>query len=79
MSVTARFYVNEVTRRAHGNTWNVGLQAVSRGEHNKEWAHYTPAGTMTLSIHPDSAAGQWFNDRLGKEVSILIEAAPEDE
>jgi hypothetical protein len=78
MSVVARFYVSEVTRRAAGNTWAVGLQAVSRGEHNKSWAHYTPAGSMTLNIHPESAAGQWFNDRLGKEVAITIDEAPAD-
>lgn len=78
MRVLARFYVTTVTRRAGGNTWGVELQAVSRGEHNREWAHYTPAGTLTMSIHPDSEAGEWFNGILGEEVEIEIRPAPKD-
>lgn len=78
MRVLARFFVSTVTRRAAGNTWGVELQAVSRGDHNKSWAHYTPAGSVTMSIHPDSEAGKWFNDMLGKEVEITFTAAPAD-
>lgn len=49
MSVEARFYVSEITKQAHsaGST-QVKLQAVSRGEHNKNWAHHTPYGQVAL-------------------------------
>lgn len=77
MSVIARFYVSEVTRRAHGNTQEVKLQAATRGKENATWAHYTPSGSMSLMLHPDTAACEWFAARLGKEVSIIIDDAAE--
>lgn len=78
MKVLARFFVTEVTRRAAGNSWHVRLSAVSRGEHNKTWAHYTPAGSIEMVINPESSAGAWFNDRLGKEVALTFEDALAD-
>ena len=71
MRVVARFYVSQITKQAYakGST-QVALQAVSRGEHNKNWAHYTPAGQITMTINNESPAAQAFEDALGKEVGI---------
>lgn len=73
MSVVARFYVSETTRRAYQpQHLEVSLQAVSRGPENKTWAAATPAGQIKLTISNEQAA-KWFADRLGKDIGILFE------
>jgi hypothetical protein len=81
--VAARFYVAEITQSAYGpkGAAAVKLQAVSRGDQNKDWASATPSGTITMQIN-NAPAAQWFFDRLGEDVSVTFEAAkvahPED-
>lgn len=74
-AVRARFYVSEVKRQAYdADSTYVTMQAVSRGEHNKEWAKYTPSGQVTMQIKSPLAA-QIFADRLGQEFDLLFTPA----
>jgi len=79
VTVLARFYVQSIQRFAY-NPENVavGLQAVSRGSENKVWASATPVGQVTMTIN-DGPAGQWFADRLGKDVLVSFDEAPAPE
>lgn len=71
-AVAARFYVSEVKRQAYDpEATIVTMQAVSRGEHNKTWAKYTPAGQITMTIKSPLAA-QILADRLGEEFDVLL-------
>lgn len=73
MSVLARFYVSEVTRRSYDpEAATVTLQAVGRGPENKEWATATPSGQITLTIK-NSPAAAFFGDRLGKDVTVTFD------
>jgi len=82
MAVRARFYVAEVTRYANqvqegyaapAPRGMVVMRPVTRGEDNKEWASATPSGEVRMTV--TGPAWPWFDERLGKEVSILIEGA----
>ena len=78
MAVAARFYVAEVSKKAYGGGGGYGevvLQAVTRktGD-NVDWASATPSGRLSMSVNAKALA--WFDERLGKDVSILIEDAP---
>jgi hypothetical protein len=81
--VTARFYVAEIHQHAYGpkGSGTVVLQAVSRGDQNKDWASATPAGKIEMTIN-NPPAFAWFKDRLGEDVSLGFAAAqifhPED-
>lgn len=75
----ARFWISTVTRRvgsrdAEGNTpiyGDVELNAVTRStDDNVEWAHYTPVGKVTMTVHPD--AREWFEQHQGRDVFIDI-------
>ena len=72
MSIKARFFVREITK--FGNTDNVliKLSATIKGsEDNKDWAKYTPSGNIEMSVtNPPAIA--WFEDRLGKDVSLTF-------
>lgn len=72
MSVRARMYVNTVTLAA-GETGTVQLNAVTRGEINKDWAAYTPAASLTMNLSRKAGpALDWFQDRIGKEVYVDV-------
>lgn len=77
MSVRARFYVAEVSKFANGGyadpkpVGRVVMRAVARGEHNKAWASATPSGELTMTVI--GGALPWFEERIGAEVSILLE------
>lgn len=74
MAVVARFYVSEIIRRAYDTqAVTVTMQAVGRGEENKEWSTATPSGQITMTIK-NSPAAEFFGTRLGKDVSIRFEA-----
>lgn len=72
MSVTARFYVDQVTKRAYNPKHvSVTLRAAGRGDENKAWAQATPTGTIELTINnPDAAA--FFEQRLGRDVGLVF-------
>ena len=78
-AVQARFYVAGYECQSYNpDAVNVTLRAVSRGEHNKSWAAYTPSVEVKMTILNSSAAS-WFTERLGKEVSVTFTEAPEGE
>jgi hypothetical protein len=61
-----------------GDTGTVTLQAVSRCPENKEWAAYTPSGTVNLSLsNKATPALDWFKERSGREVFVDISDATE--
>lgn len=83
MAVQARFYIASTTRLASLGyadpkpAGQVRMQAVTRGEANAVWASSTPHGEMTMTVK--SPAFAWFEERIGKEISITLDDAPEDE
>lgn len=44
----AKFYVTEISHTVSGGT--VKLQAVTRGDDNKEWSKATPNGQISMGI-----------------------------
>lgn len=81
MSVKARFWVQGVDKRAVGNSEInriVTLAPVIRaaqlagGDDNKSWSKYTPSGEIKLTVTA-IGAGQWFEDRIGKDVAITFD------
>jgi hypothetical protein len=77
-AVEARFYVAGYQLRAYDpDATEVELVAVSRGEHNKNWARATPAGNIKMTIKNQGAAA-WFRDRLGAEIAVTFAPAPAD-
>jgi hypothetical protein len=77
-SVVARFYVSGYERNAYDTSATiVKMQAVTRGEHNKNWAAYTPSGSVQMTIK-NAAAASWFVDQLGQEVEVTFALAPAD-
>lgn len=83
MAVKARFWVQKVTKQAAsggGVTRIVELAPVIRAtgqpgydpEANVNWSKYTPSGSIALTVTAE-AGGQWFEDRLGKDVAITFE------
>lgn len=77
-AVQARFYVAGYECQSYNiDAVNVTLRAVSRGEHNKTWAAYTPSGEIKMTILNSSAAS-WFTERLGKEVAVTFSEAQGD-
>lgn len=78
MAVLARFYVAEVTRYASLQGWAdpapkgvVVMRPVTRGEENAQWASATPSGEFKMTV--SGPAWPWFDERLGREVSIVID------
>lgn len=74
--VEARFYVSEFKLTAYGPKGSgvVKLQAVSRGDQNKDWAEATPAGTVEMTIN-NAPAAAWFRDRIGEDVAVTFRPA----
>ena len=78
ITVEARFYVSGLQRFAYDpSQTEVTLQVVCRGKHNQSWAAATPTGKITMVIK-NEAAGAWFSDNLGKELSVVFTPAPAD-
>lgn len=70
--VRAKFYVYSVERTVNGG--HVTLQAVSRGEENKQWASATPHGKIEMTILNELAV-DFFEP--GQEYFVDFEPAPE--
>jgi hypothetical protein len=75
--VHARFYVAEATLTAYGpkGSGKIKLQAVSRGDQNKQWAEATPAGTVEMSIN-NPAAFAWFAGLIGDDLALTFVPVP---
>jgi len=78
-AVEARFFVSGYERRAYDpEATEVTLVAVSRGEHNKNWARATPSGQIKMTIKNASAAS-WFVGQLGAEIAVTFRPAPPED
>lgn len=76
--VLARFFVDEVTRRAYNpDHVVVKLKASSRGEQNKTWAQFTPSGTMELTVN-NPAAAAFFAEHLGQDLELRFSEVSDD-
>lgn len=72
MTVTARFYVDQIIHRAYNPSHaTVMLQAAGRGEQNKAWAQATPSGTIEMSVN-NPAAAAFFRDMLGRDLELTF-------
>lgn len=70
MAVKCMFYVGSVEKKANG-VGIVTATPVAKGPY-AEWSQWTPSGTLQItSLNPD--ATDWFEKRLGKDVSLLID------
>ena len=72
MPVKAKFFVQSIEQFV-GDTATVKLGAVCRGEDNKEWSKYTPAGQITMTIKNEMASSQFVP---GNEFYVTFEEAP---
>lgn len=79
MAVAARFWVQKITKSRvaqDGTNREVVLApVVSPTQGNDNWSRYTPSGEIRLVVTTDEA-GQWFEDRLGKNLAITFEDTP---
>jgi len=87
MAVKARFWVQKIEKVVSGsaapgqvpnlNMW-VSLAPVVRSTgqpgdgQNKDWSKYTPAGEVRMCLTAEGAQ-KWFEDRIGKDVSITFD------
>lgn len=77
-AVVARFYVSGYEVQSYDiDAVRVKMQAVSRGEHNKNWAKYTPSGMIEMTIKNPGAA-DWFIERIGQEVEVRFTPAGDE-
>ena len=78
MSVTARFYVSEMTRRAYNAEHaTIKLQPAYRGTENKAWSEATPSGAIELNV-TNAAAVEQFNAWMlaGQDLHLTFEPVP---
>ena len=75
MAVQARFWVQSVKKSAVSGgdvAREVILQpVVSPTQGNDNWSKYTPSGEIRLMVTAD-AAGEWFEERIAKNVAITF-------
>ncbi len=71
MSVRAKFFVQSIERTTSSTT--VKLSAVCRGNDNKEWSAYTPAGQISMVIKNELASSQF---EPGEEFFVDFSPAP---
>ena len=73
MRVQARFFINKIIKMAGTDNIVVEMKPALRGEANKDWQKYTPSGSIEMYVTAASAAGEWFESMLGKDVAITFE------
>lgn len=78
-TVTARFYVAEMTRRAYDPAAAeiVLKPAYNNGSGNEAWAKATPSGEIKLSVSNASAV-EWFAEAMGERRDLHITFAHVD-
>jgi len=74
MAVKCVFYISGVEKRASG-VGVVNANPVAKGPY-KEWAQFTPSGQLQITSL-NSAATDWFLERIGKDVTLTIDDATE--
>jgi hypothetical protein len=83
MAVKAQFFVHTITKHAQMTHIAVTLMPVVRAkplpgsEANTDWAKYTPSGKIEMNVSTESGAAEWFESKLGKDVSITFDDVPE--
>lgn len=79
MAVQARFWVQSVKKTAAAGgeiTREVILAPViSPLQGNNNWSKYTPSGEIRLVVTAEGA-GEWFEERLVKNLAITFDDAP---
>lgn len=76
--VQARFWIQWIKKSASsdGFTYEVFMQpVVSPSQGNSNWSKYTPSGDIRLVV-TNEAAGEWFNDRLKKNLAVSFGDVP---
>lgn len=79
MRITARFYVNQITRHAGSDNVAVKLTPAYKDGANAEWAKYTPAGVIELSVNNAAAVAELtcaFDAKL--DIAVTLEAIEPD-
>lgn len=77
--VKARFWVSQIIKFGSVKNIAVKLNAVTRKtEDNVDWAKYSPAGEINVTVTEDTPAQAWFEDRLGKDVAITFDDVPSE-
>ena len=74
MAVQARFFVDQITKRASFEGIEVTLKASTKGEGNKSWAQWTPMGDIKMTVN-DPGGAQWFEDHFKKDVALIFDDA----
>lgn len=74
--ILARFYVAK-TEHFPGTQVNAHLNAVSRGDQNKQWAAATPVGEIKLTIN-NPAASELLDEwrKAGVDVEVTMRPVP---
>lgn len=76
MAVQARFWVQSVKKSAVSGgdvAREVILQPViSPTQGNDDWSKYTPSGEIRLMVTA-TPAGEWFEERIAKNVAITFD------
>lgn len=75
MSVAARFRIDRATKTEGYEGVLVGMSAAI-DEDNSDWAKYTPAGQITMSVN--GPASSWFEEHLGQVVAITFDETPKE-
>lgn len=71
MTINARFWISEVTKRAVGNIAVTLLPVVRPTPDNVEWSKYTPSGKIEITVTAEGAL-EFFEERLGKDIAITF-------
>lgn len=72
MAVRAKFFVQSV-KYMTGDSAEIVMSPVCRGEDNKEWSKYTPGGQLTMTIKNELATNQFSP---GEEFYLDFTPAP---
>jgi hypothetical protein len=72
MSVKAKFVCQSITEFTTGKKVDF-IPVMSGSEENKSFSKYTPAGSLYLSISPETQAHDYF--KVGAEYYLTLEEA----
>lgn len=72
-AVKAKFRCDSIAQDTTGNKLTVFNAVQSGSEENKSFAKYTPSGSLTMSISPETEAYDAFE--MNKEYYLTIEEA----
>lgn len=75
MAVTARFKIESAIKNELTEGVLVSMSAAI-DEDNSDWAKYTPAGQITMSVNGPAAS--WFEERRGQVLALVFDDASTD-